>query len=255
MSALLATVLGASLIGSPHCAGMCGPLLVFYAAEGGREKQWLGHAFYSLGRLLSYTGLGALAGIAGHAINIAGEAAGVMRFSAILAGSLMVLWGLGVIVARFGITLLPRGLMGSAGGRWFQKLFARMREKPPLFRALALGLASTLLPCGWLYAFVITAAGTGSPWQGALVMGAFWTGTLPVMLALGVGIQKLAGPLRRHLPVIGAVAVLCMGLVTVYQRAGIEPERFSGITPRVVVDGEEARPAGDTFVAPCCEDE
>jgi sulfite exporter TauE/SafE len=33
----------------------------------------------------------------------------------------------------------------------------------PEVRAAILGLGSALLPCGWLYAFVVTAAGTGRP--------------------------------------------------------------------------------------------
>ncbi|MFQ5457683.1 MAG: sulfite exporter TauE/SafE family protein, partial [Myxococcota bacterium] len=40
------------------------------------------------------------------------------------------------------------------------------------------------------------AAGSGGAANGALVMSAFWLGTLPVMLAVGVGLQALAGPLR-----------------------------------------------------------
>ena len=55
-----------------------------------------------------------------------------------------------------------------------------VRERPPVARALLLGLFSTLLPCGWLYAFAVLAAGTGGPWTGMLVMAAFWAGTVPV---------------------------------------------------------------------------
>lgn len=215
MNLLALTVFTASLLGSAHCAGMCGPLLPFYAAGTPVEKRWLGHLTYSLGRLVSYGILGVAAGAAGHAINLAGEAAGVIRVSAIAAGVLMILWGLGVLFARFGMRFLPRNPLGSSTAAAFRRLFGKLQDKPPLWRAAMLGLFSTLLPCGWLYAFAITAAGTGSPLQGGLVMLLFWTGTLPVMVSLGVGIQMLSGRFRRHLPVIGALAVVVMGLVSV----------------------------------------
>lgn len=64
----------------------------------------------------------------------------------------------------------------------------RLMDRPPVVRAAATGLFTTLLPCGWLYAFVVTAAGTGSgtPLHGAALMAVFWLGTLPMMLTVGV---------------------------------------------------------------------
>lgn len=253
MDLLLVTVFTASLLGSAHCAGMCGPLLPFYAAGAPVEKRWLGHLTYSIGRLVSYGALGAIAGFAGSAVNLAGEAAGVIRISAIAAGVLMILWGLGVLFARFGLRFLPRNPLGGSTAAVFRRIFGKLQDKPPLWRAAMLGLFSTLLPCGWLYAFVITAAGTGSPWQGGLVMLLFWTGTLPVMVSLGVGIQVLSGRFRRHLPVVGAVAIVVMGLISVIHRAGITAERFEGIKAPVVM--QDGTPAVDKTPAkhPCCE--
>lgn len=83
----------------------------------------------------------------------------------------------------------------------------RAREKPPLWRAGTMGLSSALLPCGWLYAFVVLAAGAGSSWAGAALLSAFWLGTLPALLGLGLGVERLSGAMRAHLPRLGAVAV------------------------------------------------
>ena len=62
-------------------------------------------------------------------------------------------------------------------------------------RGAATGLLTTLLPCGWLYAFVITAAGTGNALAGAGLMATFWVGTLPMLTIVGIGVRKLAAPL------------------------------------------------------------
>jgi sulfite exporter TauE/SafE len=75
-----------------------------------------------------------------------------------------------------------------------------------------------LLPCGWLWAFVVSAAGTASAWTGASVMTVFWLGTVPAM----TGVLTLGGPLiarvRRKLPVISACVLIALGVVTLAVR-------------------------------------
>jgi sulfite exporter TauE/SafE len=96
---------------------------------------------------------------------------------------------------------------------------ARLAGSSPRTRAAVIGLLTGALPCGWLYAFVVTAAGTGSALAGAALMAVFWAGTLPIMVGLGVGVQALAGPLRRHLPTACAVAMIAVGVLAVSGRA------------------------------------
>jgi sulfite exporter TauE/SafE len=105
-----------------------------------------------------------------------------------------------------------------------RRLFERLLGHPPVSRALLLGLLTTLLPCGWLYAFVATAAGTGSAPAAMLVMGAFWLGTVPLLAGLGLATQRAFGPLRRHLPAVTAAALMIIGLLTMTGRlSGAEP--------------------------------
>jgi sulfite exporter TauE/SafE len=92
------------------------------------------------------------------------------------------------------------------------------RAWPAPARALAVGLLSALLPCGWLYAFVATAGGTGSPAAGALTMAVFWLGTLPVMVVLGALAQGALGRVARYVPLVTSVVLLVFGLLTVFGR-------------------------------------
>jgi sulfite exporter TauE/SafE len=109
---------------------------------------------------------------------------------------------------------------------------SRARAWPPIARSGAVGLATALLPCGWLYAFVAVAAGTGSPIRGALAMTLFWSGTLPVMLTLGAGLQRMAGPLRARLPVVTAAVVVVLGLLTIGGRLqGRDASPVAGAIP------------------------
>ena len=214
MSALVLSVLGASLLGSPHCAAMCGGFVCFFSGQEGNRPGPITHAAYHAGRLTSYALLGFAAGMAGAGFDLAGRMAGFQRPAAVAAGVLLILWGLAGLAAAAGF-----GRSATAAPAGFRRLFsgaiARLADKPPIIRALTIGLLTALLPCGWLYVFVATAASTGSGPGGALVMTAFWAGTVPVLAGVGALAQRAAGPLRARLPVLTAAVLVVLGVLTV----------------------------------------
>ena len=235
MIALLSSLFVAALAGSPHCAGMCGGFVAFYAGQG-EGRRLPAHAAYNGGRLVSYALLGAVAGLLGASVERMGATVGVSRAAAILAGALMVLWGASAIATSLGARL-PK-LPGSwPGGARFAAALRALRGQPPPVRALAIGLLSALLPCGFLYVFVAAAAATASPLRGALVMTAFWAGTVPMMAGVGLAAQSLLGPLRRRLPIVTAAALVVIGLLAMAGRLGLP-------TPLPVADCCEPRHAG-----------
>ena len=148
----------------------------------------------------------------------AGSAAGVGQIAAIASGSLMTLWGLGALLETQGVRVLRGRVKVPAR---LTRALASLRQRPPGWRALALGLATTLLPCGWLYAFAVTAAGTANAWHGALLMAAFWAGNVPILLGLGVALSALVGRVRRHVPVLSAAVIFAIGVFTVTTRANL----------------------------------
>lgn len=227
MSATLALgLLGASLLGSVHCAGMCGPFVCFYATGGSGASRGA-HAAYNLGRLVSYLVLGAIAGMVGSGVERLGALAGLTRGAAILAGALMIGWGIATLLGSRGVRL-PR-LEGRAP--WKNPLggaLARARGRPPVVRAALVGLLTTLLPCGWLYTFVFAAAGTGAVAPAMATMALFWAGTLPVMVGVGLGAQRLTGALRARLPQVTAVAVVVLGLLTISGRLQLHATAAGG---------------------------
>ncbi|MBP7146903.1 MAG: sulfite exporter TauE/SafE family protein [Acidobacteria bacterium] len=232
MNILLPAVFGASLLGSLHCAGMCGGLVAFYAAGDASRgaARAVGHAAYNAGRLATYLALGAAAGALGAAVDLAGSLAGVQRLALVASGVLIVAWGAWLLLAWAGVKL-PRLPLPPALQRALARGLRAAAGRPPRARALATGLVTGLLPCGWLYAFVITAGGAGSWFAGASTMAVFWAGTLPVMLALGLGVQAAAGPLRRHLPVACALAMIVVGLLAIAGRARALPPAGGGAPP------------------------
>jgi sulfite exporter TauE/SafE len=211
--ALAASVLLASLLGSPHCAGMCGGFVAFYS--GGLDRgRWGPHVAYNGGRLVSYTLLGAIAGTIGAGVDHVGVLAGVGRVAGLLAGLVMVVWGAGTLLAAMGVAV-RQPTAPAALKRSLLVALKAVHSQPPAVRGLVMGLVTTLIPCGWLYAFVTLAAGTSGALAGAATMAVFWLGTLPMMAGLGLAAQGAFGPLRRRLPVLTAALLLGVGLFTV----------------------------------------
>lgn len=225
-------ILTASVLGSVHCAAMCGGFVCFYAGSARTPESNTvslhSHLLYNVGRLCSYLLLGACAGALGVGVTALGRYAGIGRAATVFAGALMIGWGVSAIAAERGFKLgfattgAPLAWQHALGG-WLAKL----RGKPVGVRALMTGLGTTLLPCGWLYVFVASAGGTGRVFDGMLLMFIFWLGTVPALMAVGVGAQRVFGPFRRRLPTLGAVTVLLMGVLAVSGRLNMSASIIS----------------------------
>jgi len=217
--ALASSVFVAGLLGSAHCAGMCGSFACL--ASGGDASQGpavlRSTAAYNFGRLLSYATLGALAGAAGAGLNAAGEIAGLARPAAIVAGVLLILWGLASLLAALGLRIPLLDVPPALATR-VARAVRVVQNRPPAVRALMIGALSAALPCGWLYAFVATSAAAGTALGGATVMAAFWLGTVPLLAAVGLGAQRLLGRFRSRLPVVTASVLVILGVLTVAGR-------------------------------------
>jgi len=174
------------------------------------------HLAYNGGRLLSYTALGITAGAVGSAVDLVGQAAQVSQTAALLGGGFIVLWGTISLLRAVGVRL-PARLGGGAATP--NNRLVKLRRKPPIVRAGILGVLTGALPCGWLYAFVLAAAATGSAITGGLLMATFWLGTVPIMLGLGVSARRIARLLGRRLPVVTAALLMAMGVAALLQRA------------------------------------
>jgi sulfite exporter TauE/SafE len=246
---LLVPVLGMSLVGSLHCAGMCGPIVAFYSGGDETEwkKRWQAHAAYHTGRGGAYATLGAAAGAIGAAVDLAGAAVGLGRIAVVVAGVVMVLWGIALLFAAGGWNVPQLGMPEGLQERTVRML-RRLRDKPPIARALLIGLATALMPCGWLYGFAVMAAGTGAVLSGALVMTAFWAGTVPVLLGIGVSVQAVFGRLRRHVPVVAAVFLILVGMYAVLGRLNIPS--FAAREASGAIHGDAHDSLGSS--APCC---
>lgn len=203
------------LLGGGHCVGMCGGI-VGALALGGRVR-WQLHLAYNVGRILSYTLAGALAGALGAAGLLLGQP---MRLFLHLLASLLLL------AMGFYLLGMTRGLawLEAWGGRLWRRLQPQTRRFLPVRgvrQALPLGILWGWLPCGLVYSALATAMTAGGAAAGALCLLAFGLGTLPNLLLAGLLLARFRGwlekPWLRRLAAMVIIAFAGHGLLGVWR--------------------------------------
>ena len=216
-------ILIAALSGSLHCGAMCGGLSLV-AGRKSREQM-----VYQGSRLLSYLGIGALAGGLGALV----FSVEVWSLFAVLGG-----WLVSSFLVYSGWRLWFHGSTPELRFRYglgrISVLFNRISRERPQLRPALFGFLTPLLPCGLLSTALALSAASGSAIQGLLIFGAVWMGSLPALL-LATGLpnwlqasRSLA--LRRGI----AALILVAGMASLHQRLGSPlatdraPGRMSG---------------------------
>lgn len=203
------TALVAGLLGSTHCLGMCGGIVMSLNASlpRGAARHWLPLA-YNLGRIGSYVLAGALAGALGAAGGVTFLGSHGAESLRLGAAAIMVLVGAHIAL---GAARAPSWMNGPERlGAWLWRcLSSRIVPHLPragLPRALAVGLVWGWLPCGMVYTALLAAATAGDALSGSLTMLAFGAGTLPAM----AGIAYIGAYLRAPAPACTRLVGACV---------------------------------------------
>jgi sulfite exporter TauE/SafE len=207
-----------------HCFGMCGPLVVAFSLSGQQpipklRQQLFFYTLLNLGRILSYTLVGAAIGALGSVLVASGQMAGigsnVRHLVAVVTGMMLVWFGLLQIKPDFlpRIPLLHPLLKGSLHNRLSAGM-VKLSQQNRWWTPAVLGMSWGLMPCGFLYAAQIKAAETGDLWMGAATMLAFGIGTLPMMLGVGVSTSLLSKDRRSQLFRLGGWVTITIGMLT-----------------------------------------
>lgn len=196
-TSLLLSVLLSSLLGSPHCAAMCGGFSTL--AGGSCAKPWARVAAYHVGRLVTYI----LVAVAASQVTL--------KIPPLLFGVGLALLG---FLLLCNVRVVPSGIhrMMSKG---YRHLISKVNPKSALF-PLVIGTGSTLLPCGWLYAYVGIASSSSNP---ALTMIAFWLGTLPILSVWAAASSWFISNVGIFVPQLRALLLIAAGTYSIIQHA------------------------------------
>lgn len=206
-----------------HCLGMCGGIVAIYAARqpalaaGPSTRPHLLARIWALapvhlGRLITYTVLGALIGLASTMLDQASGWVGWQGLFSVVVGVVMIAVSLSLLGVLPPVETALAGVLGGASP------MTKMRGlfgQSSVWSAVGLGALWGLLPCGLVFAMLVVAASTQTLWGGALTMLAFGLGTVPTLLGFGLAANLLSPQLRGRLQKLAGVLILLFALQTI----------------------------------------
>ena len=205
----LAFVLG--LLGSLHCAIMCGPIMLSFPMDKNMSLNAMLQLFlYQLGRIIIYTLLGFLVGLIGNTFKIFSD-------QRILSA------GIGFTLLIFSFIQFNKhyhNRLSFLQSQFFSpigKLMGRFYNKS--YWGLAAGLLNGLIPCGMVYLALSTALNSPNIQSAATFMFLFGVGTAPLMLMVSLGGIYLKKYIRFNTQKLVPWLMVFIGLVFILRSA------------------------------------
>jgi len=202
-----ALVLG--LMGSFHCAGMCGPIAIALPLHGNTVPQKIfGGTLYNVGRTITYGIMGAIFGLLGQGIQMIG----FQQKVSVLMGAIM------IISVLFPALFKNQYQMDKS---WFSLVGKLKKSIGKLFSVRSfsslffIGMLNGLLPCGLVYMAIAGAIGTGGVAEGSLYMVLFGLGTIPMLLAISMVGNVMSHAVRNKINKLIPVLVVVVGILFV----------------------------------------
>lgn len=234
------TPLTIGLIGSFHCIGMCGPIVVALPLKKHNLfSKITGAILYNSGRVVTYSILGILFGILGRGIRLAG----FQQWTSILLGVAMIVSVLFPYFFREKITI------GNLFSGFAARLINRLRK---LFTdrsytsLLMIGILNGLLPCGLVYVAIAGAISSGTVLSGALFMMMFGLGTIPLLLTATLASDAIGQRIRLKMQRVVPYFVFVLGVLFILRGLSL------GI-PFVSPTGEKLAPKEMIEKGSCCK--
>jgi sulfite exporter TauE/SafE len=203
--AILFTAIFLGLMGSFHCAGMCGPIALSLPLQGNSLAQKMkAGLLYNWGRISIYGIMGLLFGLIGQGFVLIGFqqwisiVMGITMISSVVISSLF--HSVHITIASSFATNVRSKL---------QALFT-VRTAGGL---VMLGAVNALLPCGLVYMAIAGSIGTGNAILGMLFMIIFGLGTIPMLLFISVAGNLISTKIRLAILKRIPILVVFIGLL------------------------------------------
>ena len=195
---LPALILG--LMGSFHCAGMCGPIAIALPLVGKKYSQKVfGGILYNIGRTVTYGLMGAVFGTLGQGL----ELVGFQQWVSVIMGIIMIISV--IFPALFKHQNDLNSSMFSIVGK-LKSALRKMFTTKSYGGLFVLGTLNGFLPCGLVYIALAGALGTHSVVVGTLFMIIFGLGTIPMMLGISLlgnmASAKLRTKINKFIPAV-----------------------------------------------------
>jgi hypothetical protein len=234
------TPLTIGLIGSFHCIGMCGPIVVALPLKKHTFISKIsGAILYNSGRVITYSALGIVFGLLGRGIHLAG----FQQWVSILLGIFMIISVLFPFFFREKITI--SNLFSGFAARLILRLKKLFTDRS-YFSLLMIGLLNGLLPCGLVYVAIAGAINSGNLVSGALFMMLFGIGTIPLLLLATLASDAIGQKIRVKMQKVVPYFVFLLGVLFILRGLSL------GI-PYVSPTSEKLAPKVTIEKGSCCK--
>lgn len=197
------------LVGSAHCAGMCGPIALALPLKSDSLFTRVGGGLvYNIGRIITYMVLGAIFGLFGKGLQMAG----FQLWASVVIGILMIALVLVPIIFKKMPSI--NNVFESYSARLLSG-FRSMFKKGDTASLFGIGLMNGILPCGLVYVAVAGAINTGDVVSAMLYMALFGAGTIPVMLAVSMAGTMISLKLRIFVNKLSPYVIVLLGILFV----------------------------------------
>jgi uncharacterized protein len=225
MNFLPAFLLG--FLGSFHCVGMCGPIALALPGSDNNFKLIFGRTLYNLGRIVSYSILGLLAGILGWGIALSGY----QQYFSILLGVLLLV---SAILSLFGKKIISTNVQMSYYWLWFKTQFSKILKSNHFFSMLLVGFLNGFLPCGFVYIALVGALATASMQNAISYMFFFGLGTFPIMFITSLAGKFIPLQIRQFITKYSFIIIMAFGSLLIIRGLNLD---IPYLSPKVDAKG------------------
>lgn len=196
------------LLGSVHCIGMCGPLVMALPISKKTTLQKGVSIFlYHVGKLSSYALLGVIVGQFGKQFFIFNA----QQHVSVIIGAIMLVYVVWVFILKPTISFSPLLTIQKPIMNWLSRLF----RSEYLASFYLIGFLNGLLPCGMVYLALTSAFATGNVFYSGLFMTLFGLGTMPALIMVAVGGQFMGVVFRKKLQSSLPIFIFTMGVLLI----------------------------------------
>lgn len=220
-------------LGSFHCVGMCGPIVL--ALPTGNVSNFylaLSRIFYNIGRVFTYAFFGAVFGFFGRGITFVG----FQQTVTISIGVLILFYYL--MPSKF------KGKLSSTGpyqllSNFIKSSFRRITKDGSPLSLFLFGIINGFLPCGFVYVALAGAITMGDALNGAIFMAFFGIGTIPIMLGTALLGKFLSANVRRTMNKLIPVFAIVLAILFILRGLNLNIDYISPKLSNDVLESAE----------------
>ena len=225
MWSILLPAISLGLLSSFHCVGMCGPLALSLPIQQlTHTRQFLAVGAYHAGRITTYASAGALFGLLGRGVWLAGFQQG---FSISLGVLILCI----LIAGRLNRNSTGQPVLLKKSFAGLQGVIYRLWRSPSRAKFVGMGMANGLLPCGMVYLALAGASSTTRITDAIVFMIFFGLGTLPLLIALSYYGRRISLSFRITMKKAIPLFIASMAVLLILRGLGLGIPFVSPILP------------------------